>query len=48
VTFIWCGPSDKDSEGNPDVFPVPPTHEPEPDDPDPDDETQELVRPVKT
>ncbi len=46
MTLIWCGPADKDK--GPDVFPVPPTHEPEPDDPDPDDETQELVRPVKT
>lgn len=27
---------------------IPPTHEPEPDDPEPDEETQELVRPVKT
>lgn len=47
MSLMWCGsfgPNDDRENG-----PVgPPLHEPEPDDSDPDDETDELVRPVKT
>ena len=42
VSLNSIGPTDND------VPQVPGFQEPEPDDPEPDDETQELVRPVKT
>jgi hypothetical protein len=47
MSLMWCGISGKDG-GVENPLPGPRHNEPDPDSPEPDEETQDLVRPLKT
>jgi hypothetical protein len=47
MSLMWCGISGKDC-GVENPLPGPRHNEPDPDSPEPDEETQDLVRPLKT